>query len=117
MASAADCVVDQFVLGSFGGVMFKAMAVGAPVVTYLDEAQLLRQYPECPPVVNCRTPEQVVSALSSLLRAPADLAAMGAAGRRWMKMHHSKAATVLAQSRVFAALEHDTGVAPAARVN
>jgi glycosyltransferase involved in cell wall biosynthesis len=101
MARAAHCVVDQFVLGSFGGVMFKAMAVGAPVLTYLDQAQLCKQYPERPPVVNCRTEAQIVEAMSRLLRVPEELAAIGASARAWMKRYHSKAATVLSQTRVF----------------
>lgn len=102
MARATHCVVDQFVLGSFGGVMFKAMAAGAPVLTYLDEAQLLKQYPECPPVVNCRTEAQIVEAMSGLLKSPGALAAVGASARAWMKRYHSKHETVLRQVRAFA---------------
>jgi hypothetical protein len=42
MARAVHCVVDQFVLGAFGGILFKAAAVGAPVLTYLNDT-LARQ--------------------------------------------------------------------------
>jgi hypothetical protein len=101
IARAADGVADQFVFGSFGGVMFKAMAVGAPIVTYLDEQQLLRQYPAVPPVVNCRIADDVLASLSALLRTPGALAAVGDAGRQWMTAHHSKASTVLAQAHIF----------------
>ena len=38
MCKACDVVVDQFKLGAFGGVVFKAMAVGTPIVTFLNEA-------------------------------------------------------------------------------
>jgi hypothetical protein len=102
LARAAHCVVDQFVLGSFGGVMFKAMAVGAPLLTYLEEAQLLRQYPVTPPVINCRNSEQVFDAMVPLLRNPDRLAAIGGAGRTWMKTYHSKADTVDRQAPAFA---------------
>ena len=101
LARAADGVVDQFVLGSFGGVMFKAMAVGAPIVTYLEEEQLLRQYAVVPPVVNCRTADQILESLAPLLRVPGALTEVGRAGREWMRTHHSKASTVRAQAQIF----------------
>jgi glycosyltransferase involved in cell wall biosynthesis len=103
MARAAHCVVDQFVLGSFGGVMFKAMAVGAPVLTYLDQAQLRRQYPATPPVVNCRTEDEIVDAMCALIKHPEQLAEVGTAARAWMTHYHSKHATVLSQARQFEA--------------
>jgi hypothetical protein len=101
LSRAAHCVVDQFVLGSFGGVMFKAMAVGAPVLTYLEEAQLLRQYPVCPPVLNCRTPNDVVEVMAPLIGDAARLASIGQAGRQWMKTYHAKAGTVRNQMPAF----------------
>jgi glycosyltransferase involved in cell wall biosynthesis len=101
LSRAAHCVVDQFMLGSFGGVLFKAMAAGAPVLTYLEETQLLRQYPVCPPVLNCRTAEEVFEVVSPLIAHPDQLAAIGLAGRKWMQKHHSKHSTVLSQMPAF----------------
>lgn len=94
MARACDLVVDQFKLGAFGGIVFKAMAVGAPILTYLDEQRLLEQYPEIPPVFNCRTTDSIVHALESLAREPERLAQQGQASRAWIKRHHGKEATV-----------------------
>jgi len=106
MVLATDCVVDQFKLGAFGGVMFKAIAVGRPVCTYLDEPALLRQYPEAPPVVNCRTEDQIVAAFSSLIPDRSALRAIGERARLWMRKHHSGADTVNRQAaRYFAYLE------------
>ncbi len=101
MCRAAHCVVDQFKLGSFGGMMFKAMAVGAPMLTYLDEAQLTRQFPEIPPVINCRTTDQIVAALRTLLRSHDELERYGAAARAWMHRNHGKAGTVRLQAGPF----------------
>jgi hypothetical protein len=94
MARACDLVVDQFKLGAFGGIVFKAMAVGAPILTYLDEQRLLDQYPEIPPVINCRTTNSIVHALDSLAREPHRLVAQGQASRAWIKRHHGKETTV-----------------------
>lgn len=94
MARACDLVVDQFKLGAFGGIVFKAMAVGAPILTFLDEKRLLEQYPEVPPVINCRTTTSIVEALSVLAHEPSSLRAMGEASRAWIKRHHGKQNTV-----------------------
>jgi glycosyltransferase involved in cell wall biosynthesis len=101
LCRAAHCVVDQFKLGSFGGVMFKAMAVGAPMLTYLDEEQLRRQFPDIPPVVNCRTSSEISSAMDRLLQHPEELARYGDAARAWMRRNHGKAETIRLQEEQF----------------
>jgi hypothetical protein len=94
---ACDIVVDQFKLGSFGGVLFKAMAVGRPILTFLDEEQVLQQYAECPPVLNCRTQKEITYAISSAFGQREELARLGKLSREWIKKNHGKAATVNAQ--------------------
>ncbi|MBU1156087.1 MAG: glycosyltransferase [Proteobacteria bacterium] len=103
MARAAHCVVDQFLLGAFGGVLFKAMAVGAPIMTYLDERVVLRQYPQCPPVINCRTEGDIVQAIAELYRCPEKLKQAGSDARTWMKKYHSKNLAVNTQVDQFRA--------------
>jgi glycosyltransferase involved in cell wall biosynthesis len=97
MARACHCVVDQFKLGAFGGVMFKAMAVGSPICTFLNESQILKQYPEAPPVINCRTEHEIVDKLSVLLETPVKAVELGARCRAWMKRYHSRDAVIGAQ--------------------
>ena len=87
----------QFKLGAFGGVMFKAMAVGSPVCTYLDEVAIRRQYAELPPVVNCRSEEDLLARLPPLIASPQALADAGRASRAWMKRNHGREAVVAAQ--------------------
>jgi hypothetical protein len=94
---ACDVVVDQFKLGSFGGVLFKAMAVGRPILTFLDEEQVLQQYAGCPPVLNCRTQKEITDAISRVFGQREELARLGKLSREWIKKHHGKAATVNAQ--------------------
>ena len=96
-AAACDVVADQFKLGAFGGVVFKAMAVGAPICTYLDEPQLLRCFSEVPPVINCRATDDVTRQLGAALRDPAALATLATQSRRWMARHHASADTVATQ--------------------
>lgn len=97
MCKATDIVVDQFKLGAFGGVVFKAMAVGTPILTYLDEQRLSNQYPECPPVLNCRTTDEILAKVRVLISSPEGVARMGNASRAWMKKFHAKEITVNAQ--------------------
>ncbi len=94
MCLASDVMADQFKLGAFGGITFKAMAVGCPIITYLDEEMLLRQYPQCPPVLNCATVEDIIAAVRSLLDQPEKRRKLSADSRSWMKHYHSKAKTL-----------------------
>jgi hypothetical protein len=78
-------------------VLFKAMAVGRPILTFLDEEQVLQQYAECPPVLNCRTQKEITYAISSAFGQREELARLGKLSREWIKKNHGKAATVNAQ--------------------
>lgn len=101
MCGACDMVADQFQIGSFGGVTFKAMAVSAPVCTYIDNAAVGRIYPQPPPVLNCRTEQEIADAIRECLAHPERLAAIAAAGREWIKTHHAAADTVATQAEQF----------------
>ena len=98
---AADVVADQFTLGSFGGVTFKALAGGAPVCTFLDRENLQERYPVPPPVINCRTEEEVVKNLTDYLSHPQKLLALGREARDWVKRYHSGEEVVAKQLRVY----------------
>jgi len=101
MCRACDVVVDQFLLGAFGGVFFKSMAAGVPVCSYLDEDAMLDRYGSCPPLMNCRTEGQIVQEVSHAIRNPAQLKALGEAGRAWIKQHHSARETVEKQLQAY----------------
>ena len=101
MAKAADLVVDQFKLGAFGGVMFKAMCVGAAVMTYLDVARVRRQYQIEPPVINCKTEEEIYTNAIKLISSPQMLLKSKAESRAWIKEFHGKTSLVNAEIAVF----------------
>lgn len=94
MCKACDVVVDQFKLGAFGGVVFKAMAVASPIITFINEDLLARQYPELPPIINCRTTYEINVAVNRLVREPEWLRQVGQQSRVWIEHHHSKRETI-----------------------
>jgi len=101
---ACHMVCDQFKLGAFGGVFFKAMSLGVPICTYLDEESMRHRYSESPPIVNCRTENELVERIREFADAPAGLEALGRQGRTWIKRHYSAAETVRVQMKVFSQL-------------
>ncbi|MBR9817215.1 MAG: glycosyltransferase [Rhodospirillales bacterium] len=94
MSRACDVVVDQFKLGAFGGVVFKAMAVGTPIVTYLNEDLVLQQYPEIPPVLNCKSTDDIILSVENIIENPDYLRILGGLSREWIKCYHGKFETI-----------------------
>lgn len=97
MARACDLVADQFRLGAFGGVMFKALAAGAPVMTFLDVTQVRKVYPTPPPVINCRTEDQIFEESRRVLEDPKLLVDLAASSKAWIKKYHRGVDTAYSQ--------------------
>lgn len=104
MCKASHIVADQFKLGAFGGVTFKALAAGAPVMIFINNDRILQQYPEVPPVLNCSTEQDIFDELSHWYKNIDSLADRGALGRAWMKKYHNKSNTINTQINVFKTL-------------
>lgn len=85
---AADVVLDQFVLGTFGLVTAEAMACAKPVVLHLDPEIHEGLFPEIPPVVSAREEEDIALCLRDLLREPLRREAIGQEARQWVCRHH-----------------------------
>jgi glycosyltransferase involved in cell wall biosynthesis len=86
---AADVVLDQFVLGTFGGTAPEALACAKPVVMAFDPALHGWCFPEQPPIVPAATTEEVAAALSRLAAAPAERVRLGEEGRAWVVRNHN----------------------------
>jgi len=103
---AADVVLDQFLIGTFGAVAPEAMACGTPVLMAFEPGLHEWCFPELPPIVDVRTPEQIYRELRRLARDQAARAELGAAGRDWVERHHGWQLVV---DRLLAAYEEVTG--------
>jgi glycosyltransferase involved in cell wall biosynthesis len=86
---ACDLLADQFFLGAFGSTMPKALLHGCPAMLYLDEDRHHWCFPEMPPVINARTPEQVFDGLARLYRDPDYAEDLVRRGRKWYAKYHS----------------------------
>lgn len=87
----ADIFVDQLLAGWYGGAAVEAMALGRPVIAYLREEDLAF-VPEAMrsdlPVVSAQ-PSTIYRVLKELLSRPAaELAELGARGRRYIERWH-----------------------------
>lgn len=87
----SDVVVDEFGTGWFGFVALEGLAMGIPVVSYVDEAVMAILYPDGHPIQSAFEPGEIADRLIEL-RDPARRAALGARGRRWVESHHAPSA-------------------------
>lgn len=88
--NAADVILDQFVLGSWGTSTPEAMACGKPVLMFYKKDYILRAFGEEPPILNSFTDDDIYSNLIRL-RDREFAADMGRKSREWIiKTHSSK---------------------------
>jgi glycosyltransferase involved in cell wall biosynthesis len=86
---AADCLLDQFVLGYFGATALEAMACGLPVIMRLERMQYdALCLTGAPPVLMAETPEQICAALVSLALEPEKQRLASLAHREWFLANH-----------------------------
>lgn len=98
MYGEADIIADQLIIGAFGVFAPEAMAVGRPVLTYLDQETLgdpLFDYP----LVNTN-PENVERVLAALVSVPELRVRLGQAGRASVERYLSPAALAEVWDRI-----------------
>ena len=89
---ASDMILDQFELGVFGLITPKAMACGKPVLTSYDKALNEWCFKAHPPVVACKTEDEIYKAMHALSTSPSKRREIGKQSRDWVLKHHSKKA-------------------------
>ncbi|MBE9207152.1 glycosyltransferase [Nostoc sp. LEGE 06077] len=111
-AKACHVVVDQFKLGSFGGIVFKAMAVAAPICTYINEDDILKQYSELPPVINCKSEDEIFSKMEDIIENPDKLLYLASLSKLWIDKYHSSWDTIKTQMLAYEKFLDKQGLLP-----
>jgi len=90
--NAADVVLDQFVLGSWGTAAPEAMSCGRPLLMFIDEIYVGRCFASLPPLLNCRTSTDILNNLTLLVEDDGFRRSYGKRLREWViRTHHPEA--------------------------
>lgn len=91
---AADLVVDQFVLGSYGATCVESMSVGTPVLMYINEREFERWGFPAPPVLNASNKEEISNLLKKIASGQIDLHEQGKICQQWVEKYHKSGLVV-----------------------
>jgi len=87
--NAADIILDQFILGSWGTTTPEAMSCQKPVLMFFKEEYIKRAFGENPPILNSFSEEDIFSNLIKLAKDPDFRISLGTKSREWIKKTHS----------------------------
>ena len=85
--NAADAILDQFTLGSYGTAAPEAMACEKPVIMYYSEKAFRRTFGELPPLLNAYNPEDIEKQLTQCVDHSFRME-IGKKSRQWVEKHH-----------------------------
>gem|GEM_PF-978578 len=84
----SDIVVDQFRVGSIGGVSIEAMSCAKPVVAGISEEEFRLCYPELPPLACAHDEKSIHRELYRLATDAGERKRVGDASRAWVVKYH-----------------------------
>lgn len=108
LMTEADIYLDQFVLGAPGIAAFEAMAMGKPVVAYIDRDVAARLPEECP--IISATPHDLAAKLEPLLASGELRAEIGRKSREYVEQHHDSRSVGARLARLYQDLLQDKSV-------
>jgi Glycosyltransferase len=82
----ADIVVDQLLIGSYGLVAIENMALGKPVLCYINE-RMKEKYPAELPIISCGI-ENIKEKIEYLIKNQDSLKEIGLKGRKYVEKYH-----------------------------
>lgn len=83
-----DFIIDAFTGGSIGLIGQEAMASAKPLISYIDRDLHQLLYGSIPPILSCRTEDEILSVLRNAADNKYDCVEIGVRSREWILKHH-----------------------------
>lgn len=99
---AADVVLDQFIVGSWGTSTPEAMSCGKPVIMYYKDAHIMQTFGYRPPILNSFTEDEIYNSMVDMAVNPDRKLALGDASRRWIQETHDAQKVALRHVEILA---------------
>ena len=87
---AADFIVDQFLMGTYGTAAIEAMSCGCPILMWIDELAFQKRGWEAPPVINVKTEADIFEAITAITSGQIDLEKSGLLAQEWIQKIHGE---------------------------
>lgn len=98
---AADLVVDQFLMGTYGAAAIEAMSSAKPVLMWIDEAAFRHKNWQPPPVLNGKQTTDIARILKEIISGHTDLEKEGYLAQQWARNVHGEEAVVTLAAAAF----------------
>lgn len=104
----ADIIIDQISVGTYGVFAIEGMALGKPVITYIDD-EMKKSFPDSLPIVSCDF-DNFRETIEDLISDPQKCHDLGRRGREYVERYHDNKKVTKHLTEIYSGQIEDTNL-------